>query len=133
MHIGEACKQEGMPNEDVIFLWAIDSEEIFGELTRAQELWCLYQSKKIIEIADDQSRDQQPYSRYNSKTGELIEEGTKSDNTAVNRDALRIKTRSYLMSRWMNRLFGEKSQMELSGKDGGPLIAVVHEAENKKA
>lgn len=106
-----ACALEGMPTSESIYLWIQEEEELFTIFMRAQELWCLAQKDLIIKIADDQTRDFQPDG----------EGGIKSDNTAVNRDRLRVQTRQWAMTKLAKKHFGDEVKNEHSGPNGGPI------------
>lgn len=116
LNISEACQADGMPSADSIHQWVLHDEELLSLYMRAQQAWCLAQNKKIIEIADDETRDQVPDGKG----------GFKSDNTAVNRDNLRVRTRQYLMGKWFPRVFGEKIEAQHTGKDGAALQVIIN-------
>lgn len=109
----QICEDEGMPTPESIYLWIQDDEQLFKIFMRAQELWCFAQRDIMIQIADDQSRDQQPYKKT---YGETVEEGTKSDNTAVNRDRLRVMARQWAMAKLAPKHFGERLEQIHSGE-----------------
>lgn len=67
------------------------------------------------KIAEDQSRDLMPDGKG----------GFKSDNTAVQRDRLRIDTLKWHCSVLNPEEFGAKSYTELTGKDGASLIPAL--------
>lgn len=71
---------------------------------------------EIREIASDDSRDFQPDGKG----------GVKSDNTAVNRDRLRVDTMKWIMCKRMSKIYGEKTQTEVTGKDGAPFQPVLN-------
>lgn len=109
------------------------SIEFQDSYTRAKENGLKCWENKILELSQDRSRDQQPYQKFSAKTGELIEDGTKSDNTAVNRDRLIVDSYKWIMAKMMPKIYGDKFQGELTGKDGGPLVAVIVEDGKKTA
>lgn len=116
MTLKEACQQPDMPNQAVILEWVTFDDNITELYLRARRAWSLYQAEKIVEIADDESRDQVPDGKG----------GFKSDNTAVNRDNLRVRTRQALMSRYHPKVFGEKIEQQVTGKDGAALQVVIN-------
>lgn len=101
-------EEEGFPTSEQIYLWVTKDEELYRIFTHAQELWCWAQRERIIQIADDQSRDISP--------------DGKSDNTAVNRDKLRVAARQWAMAKLAPKLFGDKISQEITGANGTPLI-----------
>ena len=93
--MAQICEQEpNMPTRTEIFLWCGQDKELSDILSRAQRVWCMAQADQIIKICDDESRDMTP--------------DGKSDNTAVNRDKLRVSTRQWAMARFRPDLFGDK-------------------------
>lgn len=126
MSKGDRCleaiieQDEGMPEITAIYNWISgDTEESLGLsniFSRAQELWARAQLRKTIEIADDQSRDVV-----------LDAKGVpRSDNTAVNRDRLRVMSRQWAMAKLAPKIFGEKIENQITGKDGGGLQVVIN-------
>jgi hypothetical protein len=100
----QICKEEpDMPTRTEIFLWCGQDKELADILTRAQRGWCLAQSDEIIKICDDDTRDV------------LVDEKgiSRSDNTAVNRDKLRVTTRQWAMARFRPDLFGDKIEQKI--------------------
>lgn len=72
--------------------------------------------QEIIDISDDQTRDYQDDGKG----------GIKSDNTASNRDRLRIDTRKWIMSKRMPKVYGDKIEQQLTGKGGESLQVTVN-------
>lgn len=66
---------------------------------------------EIDKISHDESRDMQPDGKG----------GFKSDNTAVNRDRLKVDTRKWLMSKLLSKVYGDRVSQEVTGADGGPI------------
>lgn len=119
----QICSDRGMPSPESIFLWVQDDEQLLKIFMRAQELWCLAQRDITISIADDESRDY-----YDIETTRKLKDGTEvttrskqSDNTAVNRDSLRIRARHWAMEKLAPKLFGAKVVQEQVGPGGGPI------------
>lgn len=113
----DICRDDpDMPCVENIYLWTAEDtdegQELFKIFMRAQQLWCWAQNDRIIKIADDQSRDV-----IIDKDG-----NPKSDNTAVNRDKLRVTARQWAMTKLAAKHFGEKVTQELTGAEGKDLI-----------
>lgn len=113
-------QEEGLPDSVTIYEWiGEDTEEahhIASIFSRAQELWCRAQLRKTLEIADDQTRDVV-----------LDAKGIpRSDNTAVNRDRLRVGARQWAMAKLAPKIFGEKIEQQLTGKDGAGLTVMIN-------
>ncbi len=107
----KTCKKPGMPCWNVLWNWLDANEEFKERYYHARRLGFIASADDLEIIADDESRDQVPDGRG----------GYKSDNTAVNRDKLRIWTRQWNMAKQYRELFGDKVTNEITGKDGGPI------------
>jgi hypothetical protein len=79
--------------------------EFLHKYTQAREDGLEVWEHKILEISDNESRDY-----YVDHKG--IQH---SDNTAVNRDRLRIDTRKWTMSKLFPKKYGERVETEVSG------------------
>lgn len=111
----DICKDDAMPCVESIYLWVTEDteegRELFKIFTHAQGLWCWAQKEQIMKICDDESRDY-----YVDDKGIR-----RSDNTAVNRDRLRVQTRQWAMNKLLSKIFGDKVTQEHTGEDGGPI------------
>lgn len=105
------CRQLGMPNWSTLWRWSRDIEEFRSQYAEARQLCLEAWAQDIVIISEDQSRDLQPDGKG----------GFKSDNTAVNRDRLRVDTRKWILSKLLPKQYGEKTVTEITGKDGGPI------------
>ncbi len=108
------CKQEGMPSESNVRLWAKDDREGFAaKYTRARELGYERLADEILEISDDSSGDVR-----------VLEDGREVvDNERVARSRLRVDSRKWMLSKMLPKVYGEK--LELSGDPKNPLISVI--------
>lgn len=107
-------REEGMPTWRAWWKYKETHPEFIQQYAQAKEQGLAAWEEEINKIAADDSRDLQPDGKG----------GFKSDNTAVNRDRLRIDTKKWLMSKLMPKKYGEKSGVEVSGP-GGEAIGVV--------
>lgn len=121
------CSDEGMPEVQNIYLWILEEteegKELFDIFTRAQQLWCWAQKDIQIQICDDDSRDILEDVRHIEREDGTIQElvTRKSDNTAVNRDKLRVTTRQWAMTKLAAKYFGDKVTQEHTGPEGGAI------------
>lgn len=91
------CRDEGMPNEATVRTWAVANQSGFHtQYTRARQAQMDALAEDILEIADDKEEDPQ-------------------------RARLRVDTRKWLMSKIAPKRFGDRTQHELTGRDGGPI------------
>lgn len=94
------CRDEGMPSEGTVRLWAtVDREGFHSQYTRAREHQMDSLAEDILEISDDKDADAQ-------------------------RSRLQVDTRKWLMSKIAPKRFGDKVSMEHTGKNGGPIQTV---------
>jgi hypothetical protein len=101
MRAGESlraiCRDEGMPGESTVRAWAAANQHGFhAQYTRAREAQMDALAEDLIEIADDKEEDPQ-------------------------RARLRVDTRKWLMSKIAPKRFGDRTQHELTGRNGGPI------------
>lgn len=112
----EICRNDGMPPESTVRRWALDDREGFYALyARAREMQVERWADELVEIADDGTNDWQE-----RQVGEGRVE-TVPDTEHINRSRLRVDTRKWLMSKLVPRTYGDKAQVEHTGKDGGPI------------
>ncbi len=110
----QMCRDEHLPAEATVRLWAIENREGFSaRYTQARELGFLSMADEIIEIADDGSNDW--IERETEKGRKFVE----LNHEHVSRSNLRVSTRRWLLERVMQTQFG--SSMALTGKNGGPI------------
>ena len=100
------CQTEGMPSDATVSGWAVDDVDgFYGRYARAKQMRCLRYADELIEIADDGVND-----TYVDNNGKI-----KIDHDHINRSALRIDTRKWLMVKYLPRVFGDKIDLTHSG------------------
>jgi hypothetical protein len=109
------CKMEGMPSVQVVLKWLREDRSGFqAQYARAKEEQADFMGEEMIEIADDGTNDYMTITKgditYNVE-----------DKEVTNRSKLRVETRKWLMGKLKPKKYGEKLDMELTGKDGGPI------------
>lgn len=123
----DICTDHDMPSRECIYLWVSEDtqegRELFNIFRECQELWCWAQKDIILKICDDDSRDiLEDVKHVEKEDGTIAEYVTrKSDNTAVNRDKLRVETRKWAMNKLLPKIFGDKVEQQLTGPEGGPI------------
>lgn len=112
------CRDERMPAAATVHGWVIDDREGFSDrYARAREVQIEGWADEVLEMADDGSNDwMEKLDREGEPTGYYM-----LNREAVLRSKLRVDTRKWLMAKVMPKRYGEKTQMELAGKDGGPV------------
>ena len=138
-NLHDICQDEGMPHEGVVYVWVSEDTDEGRKLhdifMRGQELWCIAQRDIMIRICDDESRDVlETTTSFTDSKGNVTEKAERrSDNTAVNRDRLRVMARQWAMAKLAPKHFGDKQSVELTGKDGKDLIPQLNVIVEKKA
>lgn len=111
------CESEDkFPSRATVLRWVVGNVGNCSEAyTRAREEGIHAMIDETIEISDDTSRDTV------TKTGRDGEEYEEANTEWIQRSRLRVDTRKWLASKIVPKIYGERIQQELSGKDGGPL------------
>jgi hypothetical protein len=91
------CKPDDMPDVSTVFRWMRQIEEFREQYARAKEEQADYMVEEMLEIADDGSKDDTPFTGANH----------------VQRDKLRIDTRKWSASKLKPKKYGDK--LEHSG------------------
>ena len=116
--VREICKADDMPAMATIFRWlAEDDKKMFQEqYARAIEARSEYHADEIVDIADNGTND---WMERHNRDGESI--GWAVNGEAVQRSKLRVETRKWLLAKLQPKKYGDKTALELTGKDGGPI------------
>lgn len=110
------CASDEMPARSTVYAWVFDNTNDFSDrYARARQVQAETLADDVLEIADDNSRD--------VRVGLDGRETPDFDHIA--RSRLRVDTRKWLLSKMLPKQYGEKTQMELTGKDGGPIESAV--------
>jgi hypothetical protein len=93
------CRDEGMPTEAAVRLWARDDVQGFAsQYAHARSLGYERLADELLEIADDGSSDTYVDDKGNERT----------DADVVARSRLRVDTRKWLLSKMLPKVYGEK-------------------------
>lgn len=112
--IEKACKLEGI-SDDTFWAEVNRSEEFLGLYKVAKSSAALRFAEEAIEIADESEAD-----TFYDEDGKLV-----VNYEHIQRAKLRIDVRKWAASRLAPSLYGDKQQMEVSGKDGAPVLGLV--------
>ena len=115
----EICKEKGMPQRKTIWKWRADDPEFEKMYQMAREMCVEKRVEEIFSIGDDSTYD---VMGQNPLTGEPI-----YDHEHINRSKLKCENRKWYASKVVPKLYGEKVQQEISGKNGAPLVTPVIE------
>lgn len=106
---------EGMPSVQTVLKWLRQDRGGFvAQYARAKEEQADFMIEEMIDIADDGSNDLMTIVK-----GDLAYEAENKEVT--NRSKLRVETRKWIASKLKPKKYGDKIDMELTGKDGGPI------------
>ena len=107
-----------LPNRNTILGWVADNREGFaGRYVRARELGIDAIAEEIIDISDDASNDWMKREGKDEESPGYIQNGEH-----VQRSRLRVDARKWLLSKWMPQKYGDRSSVEMTGKDGKDLV-----------
>lgn len=111
------CKSDNKYPQRATFLrWTRISDELRSQYALAREDQQHCWADEIMMRGKDESRDY-----YVDDKGIR-----RSDNTAVQRDRLICDNTKWLMARLAHRVYGDKIEQQLTGKDGESLSIVVN-------
>ena len=103
----KVCEAEDLPHVRTIFKWLRTNDEFRQQYETAKDEAADLFAEEIIEIADDSSGDR--------------DEDGKSQKEYVQRSRLRVDARKWVASKLKPKKYGDKTQTEVSGPDGGPI------------
>jgi len=112
----EVCRQEGMPPESTVRLWALDDVDDFAaRYARAREIGYHAMADELLEISDDGRND---WMERNAEENS----GWEANGEHLQRSRLRVDTRKWMLAKALPKIYGEKQQVEHTG---GVNITVV--------
>lgn len=113
----QVCRSPNMPAHGSVYDWLasgkhLDFNEMFNEA-------CAMRSEgmadEILEIADNSTND---WIERETKEGRIVKE---VDHDHINRSRLMVETRKWLMGKLSPKRYGDKAELNLTGKNGGPI------------
>jgi hypothetical protein len=110
----QICRDDHMPAWRTVYDWIEADKDFAARIARARDLGFDAIAEEALEIADT------------TEEGVRIEEGGKDGGKTIREDMLghrklRVETRLKLLAKWSPKKYGERSAMELTGADGGPV------------
>jgi hypothetical protein len=113
------CRDDHMPNKSTVWAWNVDDREGFSNrYARARELQAQSMADELLEIADDGSND------WMARNGP-DDPGYELNGEHVQRSRVRIDTRKWLLSKMLPKVYGDKTQVSVTGPNGGPVQSVA--------
>jgi hypothetical protein len=110
-----------MPNKSSFHKWLNENKDFSNRYARACEERGTYYFEKMVEVAEDDSRDQQW--GINSKTGERM---LIRNPTAVQRDKLKVDTYKWIASKLNPKKFSDRLKIDGSTDVSGKVeVALI--------
>lgn len=101
------CRDAGMPDRVTVHRWIINDEGGFrNQYAHSKEIGMDEMAEECLAISDE-------------PVGSLDNGAT--DNGAVAKQRLQVDTRKWFLSKIVPKKYGDRSAMELTGANGGPL------------
>lgn len=115
----EVCRSDDFPLESTVRGWANDDREGFAaHYARSREIGYTRMEDELLEIVDDGSNDWMDRRRADGTLERVV------DYEHIARSRLRADTRKWLLAKALPKRYGDKSSIELTGKDGAPLVQI---------
>lgn len=112
------CASEDMPARSTVMRWLGLHKEFSDQYARTKQEQAEALADEIVDIADEE--------HLSLKLGEKGEAAIYVyDSTAVARNRLRVDARKWVAAKLLPKKYGERSQMELSGPNGGAVETVT--------
>ena len=115
----EICRDRDMPNKSTVFRWLAGNKEFREQYAAAHVVQADALAEEILEIADNATNDW-----MERQSGE--ETIVVADHDHISRSRLRVDARKWLMSKLAPKKYGDRVELEHSGKDGTPLVPVIN-------
>src|SRR5574340_1272676 len=106
------CRCDGMPPWRTVYQWMEDHPEFAASIARARDIGYDAIAEDTLRIADDATND------YMERIGPDDAPGYALNGEHVQRSKLRIETRLKLLAKWSPKKYGERVNLDHSGKVG---------------
>lgn len=112
------CRRKGMPHWNTVYVWMAEDQDLAGRIARAREIGFDAIAQEALEIANTpvigEETEESDDGRIKTKRGDML-----------GHRKLQIDTRLKLLAKWCPARYGDKTSMELTGANGGPVRAQV--------
>lgn len=106
--MAQICRDDGMPDATTVWRWGEADPDVSQAIARAREQGFDAIAVDALRIADDGINDKQV-----DADGRVV-----VDHDVVQRSKLRVETRLKLLAKWDPKRYGDRQQVEHSGKIG---------------
>lgn len=114
--VSAICRMDGMPSQSTVYKWLRYNEEFAQKYWQARKCSVERLADEMLAIADDGKND---YMERVRRDGEVE---VVADHEHMQRSALRISTRKFLLSRLSPERWGEKVKVNV---DDGAAVLVI--------
>jgi Bacteriophage Sf6, terminase small subunit-like len=126
--LSQICRDPAMPCIATIFVWFSKHPSFVENYTRARTLQAEVYFDQMVAIADTPEKAVKRVTRPGPKGGDQVET-TETDATEHRR--LRIETRKWVLGRMLPQKYGDKTQVEMSGRVDGTISIIASEVDKK--
>jgi hypothetical protein len=117
----DVCRDDGMPAESTVRLWAQSDRDGFTSRYRtARDIGYQAMADEMLEIADDGRNDW--VLRRKSRSGD--NEPT-VDHEHISRSRLRVEARRWLLSKALPKIYGDRLDLKATHEAGDTLLEVM--------
>jgi hypothetical protein len=96
--------------------WVVEDREGFSpRYARAREIQAYDIADELLEIADDARND------WMEREGGAEAVAFELNGENIQRSRVRIDTRKWLLSKMLPKVYGDKSEVAVTGANGGPV------------
>lgn len=113
------CRDDHIPACSTVFRWMAANDAFREQYARAREVQADAIFEDILDIADNAQND------WMVRRGE-DDAGWVANGEHIQRSRLRVDARKWMAGKLAPKKYGDKTALELSGKDGAPLIPVIN-------
>ena len=115
------CKEPGMPDRATFYNWLKTKPEVLEQYNLALEMRAELFADELLEIADYSKED-----TYIDGDGK-----TRTDTEVIGRSKLRVDTRKWIASRLLPKKYGDRTALEHTGANGGPVLVTMSPLDEK--
>lgn len=107
------CRDAHMPSWRAVYDWIGKDEDFASRIAQARKMGFDAIAEEALEIADT------PQDGEETETSELGKKVKRGD--MLGHRKLQVETRLKLLAKWCPAKYGERTAMELTGANGGPV------------
>lgn len=109
------CQDARLPARSTIYVWLTrDTEGFQDKYARAREAQTHFMADEILEISDRERLGERVTTKADGGVETVIVD-------QVDRSRLQVDSRKWLMARMAPKKWGDKTALQLTGKDEGPV------------